>query len=629
MRRTRISREMIAHVSSIVHARSGAGHRAVIAVAQGMPQRFVHAIHHQLQQHHRAKDHSGRTAVRTFASSSAKGASGKSKQVYVCEECGEDTKQWYGQCPSCKAWDALKVVRVASEPASGAKANAGGGAGARAVARIAENDVTSGGIGRGGGRTTRVGGWVSETSAPRALRDVLKPKDSGSGATMPRMSLTGELGKEIERVLGGGVVPGGLILVGGDPGVGKSTILLQVAGLMGARVGSSDGADGELKGGVLYASGEESVEQVAGRAERMHVDPNGVYLYSATRLENILEAVQKLKPSALVVDSIQTVFLEDATGSPGSVSQVRECATALLHAAKTSGMPVFIVGHVTKSGDIAGPRVLEHIVDVVLYLEGDADRAVRILRGHKNRYGSTDEVGVFQMSDEGMKPVASPSALFLGERILSPDVSAAPTVTVQGSRPFMLEIQALTAERGDSGEGSGSSMMAPPIRTAVGLRFERMQLLLAVLAKFVLGRRVHKHDIFINIVGGMKLEDPSTDVAVALAIASSFVEKPLPPDMCFFGEVGLGGELRPVMQAERRIAEAATMGFKRVLLPETGSTPDMGRKSGIEVVRCNTLADALYAALGVKPARSATKSQPQGSWPSKFPKKKNNDFEEL
>ncbi len=622
MRRTRVSREMIANISSIVTnaPRSSATARGVSRVVRAVKPHGIGAIHHPTH------DAARRASVRTFASSSAKGASGKSRQVYVCEECGEDTKQWYGQCPSCKAWDSLKVVRVASEPASGAKANAGGGAGARAVARIAENDIVSGGIGRGGGRTTRVGGWVSETSAPRALRDVLKPKDSSSGPTMPRMSLAGELGKEIERVLGGGVVPGGLILVGGDPGVGKSTILLQVAGLMGAR---DSGADGELKGGgVLYASGEESVEQVAGRAERMNVDPNGVYLYSATRLENILEAVQKLKPSALVVDSIQTVFLEDATGSPGSVSQVRECATALLHAAKTSGMPVFIVGHVTKSGDIAGPRVLEHIVDVVLYLEGDADRAVRILRGHKNRYGSTDEVGVFQMSDEGMKPVASPSALFLGERILSPDVSAAPTVTVQGSRPFMLEIQALTAERGDSGEGGGSSMMAPPIRTAVGLRFERMQLLLAVLAKFVLGRRVHKHDIFINIVGGMKLEDPSTDVAVALAIASSFVEKPLPPDMCFFGEVGLGGELRPVMQAERRIAEAATMGFKRVLLPEAGSTPDMGRKSGIELVRCNTLADALYAALGVKPARSATKSQPQGSWPSKFPAKKKNTFDD-
>ena len=384
-----------------------------------------------------------------------------------------------------------------------------------------------------------------------------------------------------------------------------------------------DGADeGGSSVGVLYASGEESVEQVAGRAERMGIDPDGVFLYSATRLENILEAVSRLKPAALVVDSIQTVFLEDATGSPGSVSQVRECATALLHAAKTTGMPVFIVGHVTKSGDIAGPRVLEHIVDVVLYLEGDADRAVRILRGHKNRYGSTDEVGVFQMSDEGMKPVASPSALFLGERVLSPDVSAAPTVTVQGSRPFMLEVQALTNERADAGD---SNPQAPPIRTAVGLRFERMQLLLAVLAKYVVGRAVLKNDVFINIVGGMKLDDPSTDVAVALAIASSFVEKPLPPDMCFFGEVGLGGELRPVMQSERRIAEAATMGFRRVLLPEAGSdesTEKAAKKNGVELVRCKTMADALQAALDVRPTRYAAKSQPNGSWPSKFPRKK-------
>lgn len=552
----------------------------------------------------------------------------------MCEECGHDARQWYGQCPGCKTWDSMKIVRGASEPsgATSASSKSGGGAGARAVARMVEtttmeSDDTSIGIGgrarRGGGRVKS--GWVAEANAPRALVDVLKPKTNANGETrgaMPRMRLREDLGREIERVLGGGVVPGGMTLVGGDPGVGKSTILLQLAGLL-ARGGGKDAEEedgaGGLTGGVLYASGEESVEQVAGRAERMGVNADGIYLYSATRLENILDAVAKLKPSALVVDSIQTVFLEDATGSPGSVSQVRECATALLHAAKTTGMPVFIVGHVTKSGDIAGPRVLEHIVDVVLYLEGDADRAVRILRGHKNRYGSTDEVGVFQMSDDGLTPVASPSALFLGERVLSPDVSAAPTVTVQGSRPFMLEVQALTNERAESGEGG---MTAPPIRTAVGLRFERMQLLLAVLAKFVLGRRVQKHDVFINIVGGMKLDDPSTDVAIALAIASSFVEKPLPPDMCFFGEVGLGGELRPVMQAERRIAEAATMGFKRVLLPEAGSSPEMGKKTGIELVRCNTLAEALEAALDVKPSRSAMKTQPNGSWPSKFPKQK-------
>ena len=554
----------------------------------------------------------------------------QTKTAYVCAECGEDSRQWLGQCPACKSWDTMKAIALAPTSGGGAgKASAGGGAGARERwrgwrrtrrsarererARTRERRRASARVGRGDERAASARGRAAAASERGEANDA---EDAVERC---------DLGKEIERVLGGGVVPGGMILVGGDPGVGKSTILLQLAGLLGARgeerEGEEDGANESIAaGGVLYASGEESVEQVAGRAERMGIDPNGIYLYSATRLENILEAVSTLKPAALVVDSIQTVFLEDATGSPGSVSQVRECATALLHAAKTTGMPVFIIGHVTKSGDIAGPRVLEHIVDVVLYLEGDADRAVRILRGHKNRYGSTDEVGVFQMSDGGMKPVASPSALFLGERILSPDVSAAPTVTVQGSRPFMLEVQALTNERADAGEGGG--MSAPPIRTAVGLRFERMQLLLAVLAKFVLGRRLQKHDVFINIVGGMKLEDPSTDVAVALAIASSFVEKPLPPDMCFFGEVGLGGELRPVMQAERRIAEAATMGFKRVLLPEAGSSPEMGKKTGIELVRCNTLADALEAALDVKPSRSAAKSQPNGSWPSKFPKQK-------
>jgi|TARA_B110000977_G_scaffold64920_2_gene88432 DNA repair protein RadA/Sms len=325
-------------------------------------------------------------------------------------------------------------------------------------------------------------------------------------------------------------------------------------------------------------------------------------VYSATRLEQILAAVVRERPAALVVDSIQTVFLEDATGSPGSVSQVRECATALLHAAKTAGMPVFIIGHVTKSGDIAGPRVLEHIVDVVLYLEGDADRAVRVLRGHKNRYGSTDEVGVFEMVEKGLLPVPSPSALFMGERILSPDVSSAPTVTVQGSRPFMLEVQALCNERFVAESGMSP---VPAVRTAVGFKPERLQLLLAVLAKFNLGNKLHQNDVFVNIVGGLKLEDPSTDVAVALAIASSFVERALPSDMAFFGEVGLGGELRPVAQAERRVSEAATMGFKRVIMPRSSAPKDIGRRQGVEVVLCATLADAVREALGVEPKRRA------------------------
>jgi len=579
----------------------------------------------------RNKNISTSTTIRAIGGSSS---SAKTKQRYLCQDCGEDYSQWYGQCPGCKAWDSMKVFR---EPISNAtasnKGKSGGGAGAAAAQRAQSNNndaelksSSSLIFKRSNKRASTVnnGGWVSDSNAPRALKEVLKPESKNS-KNMRRVPLPGALGSEIERVLGGGVVPGGLVLVGGDPGVGKSTVLLQLAGLLGkqatetakkAKKATTDeesdaGEEGVEEalfsgGGVLYASGEESVEQVASRAERMEINQDGVYLYSATRLENILDAVNRLEPSALVDDSIQTVFLEDATGSPGSVSQVRECATALLHAAKTSGMPVFIVGHVTKSGDIAGPRVLEHIVDVVLYLEGDADRAVRILRGHKNRYGSTDEVGVFQMADQGLVPVPSPSALFLGERIISDDVSAAPTVTLQGSRPFMLEVQALCNDRSstyDDGEGnnSGGAVVAPAVRTAVGLKFERMQLLLAVLAKFVLGRRVQRNDIFVNVVGGLKLDDPSTDVAVAMAIASSFLERPLPADMCFFGEVGLGGELRPVMQAERRIAEAATMGFKRVLMPFTGASEEAGKKQGMEIIKCNTLAEAVKVALGADP----------------------------
>lgn len=582
------------------------------------------------------KNHVSTSTTAALGGGSSSSA-GKTKQRYLCQDCGEDYSQWYGQCPGCKAWDSMKVFREPISNANGGsnKGKSGGGAGAAAAQRAQSNNTdrelkssSSLIFKRNSNRKSTVnGGWVSDSNAPRALKEVLKPESKNS-KNMRRVPLPGTLGSEIERVLGGGVVPGGLVLVGGDPGVGKSTILLQLAGLLGkeatetakkvkkATKTSEESEAGEESmeevealfsgGGVLYASGEESVEQVASRAERMEINQDGVYLYSATRLENILDAVNRLEPSALVVDSIQTVFLEDATGSPGSVSQVRECATALLHAAKTSGMPVFIVGHVTKSGDIAGPRVLEHIVDVVLYLEGDADRAVRILRGHKNRYGSTDEVGVFQMADQGLVPVPSPSALFLGERIISDDVSAAPTVTLQGSRPFMLEVQALCNDRSstyddEEGNNSGGGMVAPAVRTAVGLKFERMQLLLAVLAKFVLGRRVQRNDIFVNVVGGLKLDDPSTDVAVAMAIASSFLERPLPSDMCFFGEVGLGGELRPVMQAERRIAEAATMGFKRVLMPFTGANEEAGRKQGMEIIKCNTLAEAVKVALGADP----------------------------
>lgn len=588
----------------------------------------------------------------------AKGAAGSKapKQRYLCQDCGEDYGQWHGQCPGCKAWESFTIFTV--EPAGGGKGG-GGGAGARALARaaadappMATSAITEGPSSSGLGstdfdgfsgasssaqasrRTIRRsasvhdsrasrGGWVQDAGAPRRLSDVLSP--DAAAQRLPRVGLPGALGAEVERVLGGGVVPGAMLLIGGDPGVGKSTLALQVAGLLGERArggekksagGDDAGADAAGDGAgpgagamVLYASGEESVEQLASRAERLGVHAEGVMVYSATRLEAILAAVVRERPAALVVDSIQTVFLEDATGSPGSTSQVRECATALLHAAKTAGMPVFIIGHVTKSGDIAGPRVLEHIVDVVLYMEGDADRAVRVLRGHKNRYGSVDEVGVFEMRDDGLSPVPSPSALFMGERILTADVSSAPTVTVQGSRPFMLEVQALCAERAAAEQGAPPT---PAVRTAVGFKPERLQLLLAVLGKFCLGSRLHQHDVFVNIVGGLKLEDPSTDVAVALAIASSFAERPTPNDMAFFGEVGLGGELRPVAQSERRVAEAATMGFKRVIMPRAGAPPGLGKKQGVEVVLCATLADAIREALGVEPKRRAARAAEGG-----------------
>ena len=488
--------------------------------------RSAHHLHHHRRVDRVAllasptRPHRGRgatiVATRGAFGGSASASGGKTskaaKQRYLCQDCGEDYNQFHGQCPNCKAWESFKAFTIA--PSGGGGKAPGGGAGARALASATEtasSPVTTSNVLPASSRRRNAAaaddafaasasrsGWVEASAAPRRLAAVLAPDATGKNVRGARLRVPTELGAEVERVLGGGIVPGALMLVGGDPGVGKSTLVLQIAGLLGERAlknanaakedaeDAEDAEDGTSTviasaspppPSVMYVSGEESVEQLAGRAERLGVHPDGLVVYSATRLEAILEAVVRERPAALVVDSIQTVFLEDATGSPGSVSQVRECATALLHAAKSAGMPTFIIGHVTKSGDIAGPRVLEHIVDVVLYLEGDADRAVRVLRGHKNRYGSTDEVGVFEMIDAGLRPVPSPSALFMGERVLTPDVSAAPTVTVQGSRPFMLEVQALCAERAgaDDAENGGGGMMAPAVRTAVGIKPERMQ----------------------------------------------------------------------------------------------------------------------------------------------------------
>eukprot|EP00850_Spirogloea_muscicola_P013315 SM000089S23871 [mRNA] locus=s89:483098:487966:- [translate_table: standard] len=417
-----------------------------------------------------------------------------------------------------------------------------------------------------------------------------------------------------------------LILVGGDPGVGKSTLLLQVAALLAEGAGQAGPAP------VLYVSGEESVEQVSSRAERMGVSAEQLFLLNVTDVEvlsksglfrtpirqfssasltldpatfhddsltdtpdtltQILQAIQDMQPRAVVVDSIQTVYLAEATGSAGSVSQVRECATALLHIAKGTGTPIFLVGHVTKTGDIAGPRVLEHIVDVVLYMEGERMQSYRLLRSVKNRFGPADEVGVFRMEEEGLRAVANPSELFLSERAGangSGPASAAIAVVMEGTRPLLIEIQALCSK----------CPQPPGRRTANGVDPQRLHLLLAVLGKQS-GIQLYSHDVFLNVVGGLKLKEPAADLAVAVAVASSFLERPVPADMAVIGEVGLGGELRAVGQLERRMNEAAKLGFLRCIVPKSAASSKSAAGS-LVTIPCATIRGAIEAALGPPP----------------------------
>lgn len=342
---------------------------------------------------------------------------------------------------------------------------------------------------------------------------------------------------------------------------------------------------------VLYVSGEESVEQIGSRAERMGVAGNaGVFVYSATRLDGILDEIIRLQPAAVIVDSIQTVYLDEVSSSAGSVTQVRECATALLQVAKRERIPVFLVGHVTKSGDLAGPRVLEHIVDTVVYMEGGRQQPVRLVRCMKNRYGSTDEVGVFEMHDDGMQVVPNPSALFLSDRDLAPNVSSAVAVVLEGTRPLLMEVQALCSP---VPQGSPT----PPSRFPSGVNRQRLALLLAVLGKHT-EMRPYSVDVHLNVTGGLEMNEPATDLAVACAIASSYFEQPIARDVALIGEVGLGGELRPVGNIERRIAEASKLGFRTFVIPASSNVHASQRLKGARIIECRTVVEAFRAVLG-------------------------------
>jgi len=422
---------------------------------------------------------------------------------YVCQSCGATQMKWVGRCPDCGEWNTLAETIVEARPGSTRSASKRSGL---------EN-------------------------APLPLSDV--PTANGSRMNVPI--------EELNRVLGGGIVPGAVMLVGGDPGIGKSTLLLQVAALIA-----------EVHGQVLYISGEESLQQIKLRAERLGLGTSGLHVLAETRLDEILAHIEQMRPSLVIVDSIQSVYLEALNSSAGSVSQVREGAAAIMRLAKRVGVPVFIVGHVTKTGNIAGPRVLEHIVDVVLYLEGERFHAYRLLRSVKNRFGSTNEVGVFEMRDVGMVEVPNPSQVFLEERL---------------------------------GQATGSAVAV----TCNGIDFNRLLLLTAVLSKRV-GLRLGDQDVFVNVVGGLRVNEPAVDLAIALAIASSYQSRPVRGDLAAFGEVGLAGELRSVGQSERRLGEAAKLGFTAGLMPRGGREQrfDDGR---MHVLTARSLSEAVSLGL--------------------------------
>jgi len=400
-------------------------------------------------------------------------------------------------------------------------------------------------------------------SAPQRLADV--EADQLDRLPIPLL--------EFSRVLGGGIVPGSLVLIGGDPGIGKSTLLLQVSALLAKTTGK-----------VLYVSGEESAQQIKMRARRLGLLPPELYVLTETNLHAIIGHIDQMQPTAVVVDSIQTVYRDELTSTAGSVTQVRECAAALMHEAKNRGVPIFLVGHVTKAGAIAGPRVLEHIVDTVLYLEGDRFHSYRLLRSVKNRFGATSEVGVFEMKNEGLVEVANPSAAFLEERLPNAAGSTI-AVTVEGTRPILVEVQALASP----------TSFNLPRRTANGVDFNRLLLLTAVLSKRV-GLRLSDQDVFVNVVGGLQVGEPAADLAVATAIASSFRNKPVAADLVLLGEVGLSGELRSVSQIESRLNESAKLGFKRCVLPRSVQRNVQGN-APLELIGTRSLGEAIDASL--------------------------------
>lgn len=457
----------------------------------------------------------------------------KAKTVFYCTDCGNETPKWAGQCPACKAWNTL-------------------------VEQPAEKKKTS------------------SSTASASIR-----RTTGTGINRPRpldqVETTHELRfktgmSELDRVLGGGAVKGSLVLVGGAPGIGKSTLMLQICDNL-CRFAT-----------VLYVSGEESERQIKLRAERLHVRGEGLYLLSETNLEDIIESVNELKPDILIVDSIQTLYNGDLTTAPGSVGQVKDCTMALMQLAKGSGVTVFVIGHVNKEGSIAGPKVLEHMVDCVLYFEGEQQMAYRILRAAKNRFGATNEIGVFEMADSGLSEVPNPSEMLLSGR---PEDAPGTCVTcvMEGVRPVLAEVQALLTP----------TSFNVPRRASNGFDFNRSNLLLAVLEKRG-GLLLGSCDAYINVIGGLSLDEPAADLAMIMALASSFRDKPVPNDLVAIGEVGLTGELRAVNGLGQRLSEVRRIGFTKCLIPARNSGK-LVEPEGLQLIRVKNIREALAAVL--------------------------------
>ncbi len=441
--------------------------------------------------------------------------------------CGHSQTKWAGRCTGCGEWNTL-VEEVVSDSPQVEKFSA-----------------------------------AAISNPPQKLSEV-------RADALPRMILSMD---EFGRVLGGGIVPGSLVLIGGDPGIGKSTLLTQVAVDVAKNIGAA-----------MYVSGEESAHQIKMRAERLGVGQSDLYLLTETNLDQIVHHIDAMKPKLAIVDSIQTMYVDQLSSSAGTVSQVRECAQRLQAVAKASGTAVFIVGHVTKEGAIAGPKVLEHIVDTVLQLEGDRFHAFRVLRSQKNRFGATSEIGVFEMRGDGMVEVKNPSEAFLAERMSNAPGSAV-AVTMEGTRPLLVEVQALTSP----------TQNPMPRRTANGFDYNRLFILLAVLGKRV-GVRLHEHDVFVNIVGGLEIDEPAADLPCAVAIASAVKGVPVPMDMAIIGEVGLSGELRSVGQLNARLNEAAKLGFSRCIVPKT-ARPIEKVPPELKLLVARSLGEALDLAL--------------------------------